>query len=45
LHFEFELAADDKARCLEAGMNDFLAKPFNPDTLFSALLHSLSRCD
>ena len=37
--------ADDKARCLEAGMNDFLAKPFNPDTLFSALLHSLSRCN
>jgi PAS domain S-box-containing protein len=37
--------ADDKARCLEAGMNDFLAKPFDPATLFSALLHSLSRCD
>jgi signal transduction histidine kinase/CheY-like chemotaxis protein len=35
--------AEDKARCLEAGMNDFLIKPFKADTLFSILLSSLSR--
>jgi signal transduction histidine kinase/CheY-like chemotaxis protein len=37
--------AEDKARCLEAGMNEFLTKPFIPDTLFSILLRSLSRSD
>jgi PAS domain S-box-containing protein len=37
--------AEDKARCLEAGMNDFLIKPFNPDDMFLTLLHSLSRLD
>ena len=35
--------AEDKARCLEAGMNGFLAKPFNPDVLFSTLLKCLER--
>jgi CheY-like chemotaxis protein len=37
--------AEDKARCLEAGMNDFLIKPFHPDTLFATLLRSLSQRD
>jgi PAS domain S-box-containing protein len=37
--------AEDKVRCIEAGMNDFLIKPFNPDQLFSALLRSLSRTE
>jgi two-component system, sensor histidine kinase and response regulator len=27
----------DRERCLQAGMNDFIAKPFNPDELFSVL--------
>jgi CheY-like chemotaxis protein len=33
--------AEDKARCFEAGMDDFLLKPFHPDTLFATLLRSL----
>jgi CheY-like chemotaxis protein len=37
--------AEDKARCIEAGMNDFLIKPFNPDELFVILLRSLTRRD
>ncbi len=37
--------AEDKARCLEAGMNDFLIKPFNPDQLFEILLRALTRRD
>ena len=28
---------EDKLRCLDAGMNDFLVKPFNPDQLFVTL--------
>ena len=35
--------AEDQARCFEAGMTDFLAKPFNPDALFATLLKALSR--
>jgi signal transduction histidine kinase/ActR/RegA family two-component response regulator len=30
--------AEDKSRCLEAGMNDFLIKPFDPNLLFATLL-------
>jgi two-component system sensor histidine kinase/response regulator len=35
--------ADDKARCLDAGMNDFLIKPTDPDRLFSVLLGWLEK--
>ena len=35
--------AEDKARCFEAGMNDFLIKPFDPETLFATLLRALTR--
>jgi CheY-like chemotaxis protein len=35
--------AEDKVRCFEAGMNDFLIKPFNPDQLFAILLRALNQ--
>jgi PAS domain S-box-containing protein len=35
--------AEDKAKCMVAGMNDFLIKPFSPDQLFAILLRALSR--
>ncbi|NJD34176.1 MAG: PAS domain S-box protein [Betaproteobacteria bacterium] len=34
---------EDRARCFEAGMNDFLVKPFSPDELFATLLRSLNK--
>jgi PAS domain S-box-containing protein len=35
--------AEDKARCFEAGMDDFIAKPVIPETLFIILLRWLSK--
>jgi nitrogen fixation negative regulator NifL len=37
--------AEDKARCLAAGMDDFLVKPFDPETLFAVLLRWLTQND
>ena len=37
--------AEDRAQCMAAGMNDFLAKPFIPEDLFAILLHSLNRSE
>ena len=35
--------ADDRAHCFESGMNDFIAKPVNPDVLCATLLKWLER--
>ena len=35
--------SEDKARCLGAGMDDFISKPVDPETLYRTLLHWLSR--
>jgi PAS domain S-box-containing protein len=34
---------DDRAKCLAAGMSDFIAKPFKPDVMFDKLLRWLER--
>lgn len=34
---------EDKARCVAAGMDDFITKPVNPDNLFQMVLKWLSR--
>lgn len=35
--------AGDREKCLEAGMNDHIGKPVDPDQLFATLLKWLSR--
>ena len=37
--------AEDKERCLAAGMSDFIAKPVNPEVLFAVLLQNLEQAD
>jgi CheY-like chemotaxis protein len=35
--------AEDKARCFDAGMDDFIAKPVDPDALFATVLRWLEQ--
>jgi PAS domain S-box-containing protein len=35
--------AEDRARCLEAGMDDFISKPVNPELLFATVVKWLRR--
>lgn len=37
--------AEDRERCFNAGMNDFLSKPFNPNTLFETLFIWLEKSE
>ena len=37
--------AEDRLRCEEAGMKDFIAKPVDPDQLFERLYHWLARAE
>jgi two-component system sensor histidine kinase/response regulator len=34
---------EDRTRCLQAGMNDFITKPVYPETLYASVVHWLSQ--
>lgn len=38
-------AVEASTRCFEAGMTDFMTKPFDPFQFFGMLLHWLNQCD
>jgi CheY-like chemotaxis protein len=37
------VSAEDKARCFEAGMKDFIKQPIEPETLFATVLRWLNQ--
>jgi PAS domain S-box-containing protein len=37
------VSAEEKAACIDAGMNDFLGKPFDTDSLYAMLLRNLEQ--
>jgi CheY-like chemotaxis protein len=34
--------AEDKQRCMDAGMNDFITKPVDPNILYQAILNQFA---
>jgi len=45
LAFTANVFAEDRERCRDAGMDDFVGKPVVPEALFTAMLKALNKCN